>query len=121
MNKKEAKEQIPEELKNALIDQIDKTVDKYKCLGPGSIAHDIMPIIQEYAEQYHQQQLDWVNVKDRLPEEEGLDWLVLVKNKNKEGGIFIHDVAQYEQGKWSKSSTWEDVVYWMPLPTPPKH
>lgn len=64
--------------------------------------------------------MNWISVKDRLPESEGEDWLVVVKNKNKEGGIFLCDVAHYENGKWYKSNTWEDVTHWMPLPPKPK-
>jgi len=63
---------------------------------------------------------EWISVKDKNPPDNGEDWLVLVKNKNKPDGIFLYDVAQYECGEWNKSNTWEDVTHWMPLPAPPE-
>ena len=68
------------------------------------------------------QQQEWVSVEDRLPEVPDEWYLIAVKNKNKEGGIYLIDLACYNSdGVWLKSNTWEKVTHWMPLPTPPKH
>lgn len=64
--------------------------------------------------------VDWIDVRDRLPTEEDEDYLVVVRNKNKEGGIPIQDIANFTgDGKWVKNNTWEDVVYWSELPKSP--
>lgn len=69
-----------------------------------------------------QEQLEpkWIPVSERLPKKEGVNYLVIVKNKNKEGGIFLFDVGYFEEGIFYKNNTWENVTHWMPLPEPPK-
>ena len=63
----------------------------------------------------------WISVKDELPTEMDKDYLVLVKNKNKESGIYLHDIANFtSDGTWSKQNTWEDVTHWAELPKPPE-
>ena len=64
--------------------------------------------------------MKWNKIEDKLPKTQGEDYLVVVKNKNKEGGIYIYDVAMYEDGLWYKSNTWEKVTHWQPLPKEPK-
>jgi hypothetical protein len=65
--------------------------------------------------------MKWISVKDRLPQQMDEDYLVVVKNKNKEGGIYLFDMANFtSDGIWVKSNTWEDVTHWKPLPEPPK-
>ena len=61
----------------------------------------------------------WVHVSDKLPPIEDKDYLVVVRNKNKEDGIPIQDIANFTGGTWIKNNTWEDVVYWTELPVPP--
>jgi hypothetical protein len=59
---------------------------------------------------------EWVSVKERLPGEDGIFWKVRVKNKNKANGIYLYDSAQYKDGMWHKSETWENVTDWLPQP-----
>ena len=64
--------------------------------------------------------IKWINVSDRLPTEIDEDYLIVVRNKNKERGIAICDIANFNgDGKWIKSNVWEDVVYWAKLPNLP--
>lgn len=62
----------------------------------------------------------WISVSKKLPQRPDEDYLVVVRNKNKEGGIPIIDIANFtSDGIWIKSNTWEDVVFWSELPEPP--
>ncbi len=62
----------------------------------------------------------WMSVDEGLPTRMDVDYLVCVKNKNKEHGIFIQDIANYSaDGVWVKQNNWEDVLYWAELPNPP--
>lgn len=62
----------------------------------------------------------WTPVTEKLPKIPDNDYLVAVKNKNKEDWIFILDIWVFSSDwVWWKSNTWEDVTHWMPLPLPP--
>lgn len=64
--------------------------------------------------------INWVAVSEKLPTRMDEDYLVCVRNKNKEGGIPIQDIGNFSgDGVWIKQNTWEDVVYWAELPNPP--
>ena len=66
-------------------------------------------------------QSDWISVEDRLPKQYDEDYLVCVKNKNKEGGIFIVDCKNFNSDSvWVGGNTYEIVTHWQPLPQPPK-
>ncbi len=62
---------------------------------------------------------NWIDVKKRLPEN-GEEVLIAVKNKNKEDGIWLFDIALFyeDEGFVERRSTWEDVLYWQPLDEP---
>jgi hypothetical protein len=65
--------------------------------------------------------MEWISVKDRLPKIMDEDYLVLVRNKNKENGIFLYDIGNFTSDyTWSKSNTWEDVTHWMDLKSLPE-
>jgi hypothetical protein len=64
--------------------------------------------------------INWVAVSEKLPTRMDEDYLVCVRNKNKEGGIPIQDIGNFSSdGVWIKQNTWEEVVYWAELPKPP--
>lgn len=64
--------------------------------------------------------INWVAVSEKLPPRADEDYLVCVRNKNKEGGIPIQDIGNFSSdGIWIKQNTWEDVVFWAELPKPP--
>ena len=68
----------------------------------------------------HNGVVDWVATSDKLPTRMDEDYLVCVRNKNKEGGIPIQDIGNFSSdGVWIKQNTWEDVVFWAELPKPP--
>ena len=62
----------------------------------------------------------FVQISEFLPSTKNqyIDELVLVcvKNKNKEGGILLWDVAAFDGESWSKRyNTWEDIIGWKPI------
>lgn len=64
--------------------------------------------------------ISWVAVTEKLPSRMDEDYLVVVRNKNKEGGIPLMDIGNFtSNGIWVKTNTWETVVYWAELPKPP--
>jgi len=64
--------------------------------------------------------INWVVVSEKLPPRMDEDYLVCIKNKNKEDGILIQDIGNFSSdGVWIKQNTWEDVVYWAELPKSP--
>lgn len=61
----------------------------------------------------------WIPVTERLPEEDGCEYLVVVNGINR----FV-SIAVYEEEGWfiEVYPDWKDpiVTHWMPLPEPPK-
>ena len=67
----------------------------------------------------------YVSINKELPSCENgyIDELVIVcvKNKNKEDGIYLYDIAAFDGEKWSKRNcTWEDILFWRPIPKMPE-
>lgn len=62
--------------------------------------------------------MDWINVEDRLPEEDGYYWVAEVHVEGFDRGrrtFFNEDWSQFfvEDDEWR-------VTHWMPLPEPPR-
>jgi hypothetical protein len=56
--------------------------------------------------------VEWFYAKDKLPDPDTEVW-VCVKNKNKQDGIWLHDICWHDGDKWGKREhTWEDIVLW---------
>lgn len=72
-------------------------------------AEEVIEAMEAYAEQFKPK---WISVTERLPENEGVQYLVRVRNKNKQDGIYLHDVAYFEEGIFKKRNTWENVTHW---------
>jgi len=95
---------------------------------PFRLSENLVPYIYEAMEIYTKQQvkddvvlpdvINWVDAKKRLPESWGEDYLTCRRNKNKEDGIWIYDVVQYE-GEWARPAGLEDIIYWAELPKKP--
>lgn len=79
-------------------------------------AHCVVSAMHEYAAQFKPK---WISVAKELPTVQDENYLVMVRNKNKEGGIPIIDMATWTEDGWNQWNTWETVQYWMPLPEPP--
>lgn len=62
-------------------------------------------------------EIKWVDAKMRLPQKIG-EYLIAVKNKNKEDGIWLFDIANWNGDEFERSNTWEDVLYWTEIPKP---
>jgi hypothetical protein len=59
-----------------------------------------------------QEPVEWFYAKDKLPDPDTEVW-ICVKNKNKQDGIWLHDICWHEGDKWAKRErTWEDIVLW---------
>ena len=57
--------------------------------------------------------MEWISVKDRLPENEKIKCLINDKYK----GVYI---ARFREKSWSDIyEYYKDVTHWMPLPEPP--
>jgi hypothetical protein len=62
----------------------------------------------------------WVAVTKKLPPRPDEDYLVVMRNKNKEGGIPLIDVKNFtSDGVFVGGNHWENVVFWAELPEPP--
>jgi len=66
--------------------------------------------------------MEWISVKDRLPETEG-HYLVYSKDvleleSEDVSPMIVDSFNIYEEEKWF--SEYEDADYWMPIPKPPK-
>jgi hypothetical protein len=57
--------------------------------------------------------VNWISVKERLPEEEG-EYLVFYKYKENEDRV---DIALFSRFGWHKAY---EITHWTPLPEPPK-
>ena len=64
---------------------------------------------------------DWINVKDRLPDESLVGREVLVCIRVRRKPFLIVSTAHWWGGDLrNNKSVWKSVSYWMPLPEPPK-
>jgi len=73
--------------------------------------------------------MEWISVKDRLPDNKDDDW-VLACIQEDNGYKWIPKVCEYRQNKndwWCERLGWLSrhkgcfvVTHWMPLPKPPK-
>ena len=44
------------------------------------------------------------------------DYLVVCRNKNKEDGIFLYEIAYYTGEGWENRTYWENVIAWHEIP-----
>lgn len=44
------------------------------------------------------------------------DYLVVSKNKNKEDGIFLYEIAYYTGEEWDNRTNYEDIIAWCEIP-----
>lgn len=60
---------------------------------------------------------EWVSIKKRVPNKQS-DVLIAVRNKNKEDGIWLYEVAFWCGNEFERSQTWEDILYWKYIDEP---
>lgn len=89
-------------------DLIATLIDTAEVEGPGTLGN----LLKEAAECINPQPYNWISVKDRLPEKDGM-YLCLTMFKNK----FNYQITLWGGKHWFWGY---DVCYWMPLPEPPK-
>lgn len=68
------------------------------------------------------EEINWISVNDKLPNRPDEDYLVVVRNKNKECGIPLMDIQNFtSDGVFvgGDPDVWEKVVYWSELPKAP--
>lgn len=61
--------------------------------------------------------MEWISVKERLPQSGQCVILYSVKSGVAEGA-WLESKGHYEQWRWNAIMT--NVTHWMPLPEPPK-
>jgi hypothetical protein len=70
--------------------------------------------------------MEWISILDRVPEEKGSGFPLIVCGIGRNDRPFVQGDAWYEDGKfWEWDSygvpeqLWSPVTHWMPLPEPP--
>lgn len=105
-----------EEIK--ILEILTKKAEKYNVSFCGVESNAIIETVNEALSLHNV--INWVSVSEKLPLRFDEDYLVCVRNKNKEGGMPIQDIGNFSSdGVWIKQNTWEDVVFWAELPKPP--
>lgn len=62
----------------------------------------------------------WISVKDRLPEDEGYVLVYGVSPRGRKKTAIMNYLAfEADRPRWALDGIWT-VLYWMPLPEPPK-
>jgi hypothetical protein len=72
--------------------------------------------------------MEWISVKDRLPEKPDFDWVLVQSKMSPEGWYGIPHIAELRRGVWFSNvcdNPMEEtlsviVTHWQPLPQPPK-
>lgn len=62
--------------------------------------------------------MEWISVKDRLPDDGHTRVLVNLVSNLPQGGKITMDTDRFVGGKWIRWNS--SVTHWMPLPEPPK-
>jgi len=88
----------------------NSTVESFKIRFADDEKEFIHSVMEYYADQVKPK---WIDVSDRLPEEDG-EYLTLSKQFNNS-----QQVVRFHRGCWSMWN--QETTHWMPLPEPPKH
>lgn len=63
--------------------------------------------------------MEWIDIREQVPKTQD-EYLIAVKNKNKEDGIWLFEVAFWNSERFERNSTWEDILYWAKIKEPNK-
>lgn len=61
--------------------------------------------------------MNWIDFKKQVPTKQD-EYLIAVRNKNKEDGIWLYEVAFWNSESFERSSIWEDILYWCEIVEP---
>lgn len=71
--------------------------------------------LQAELDQVKEELPKWIDASRKLPDDPSKSYMIMMYNKNKEGGIPIIDMAGWDGESWNHCDSWETVVKWMPL------
>lgn len=94
-----------------------------KKLRQGLFSDTLLNMAADRIEELERQQLEWIDVNERLPEEPGW-YLTFSPYENKQGGFIGTDSFRIKfDGMYFKNTfeTFRKVTHWMPLPKPPEN
>ena len=91
-----------------------------KALRRGLFSNELLQIAADKIEELENKSTEWINVKDRLPEEDTRVLVVVSDEKFKCVKQYVPklDTDRIFDGRWVRWS--KHVTYWQPLPEPPK-
>lgn len=67
----------------------------------------------------------WIKITEKIPPHQE-PIIIVMKNKNKEDGIWLYDLCMFfggdytDNNNWEEKVNWEIPIYWMPIPKFPK-
>lgn len=79
---------------------------------------DLKQMLLKSVSSYYTEDLKikWHKISDGdFPKTTG-DYLTIYKNKNKEDGIYLYEVAYYTGDGWDNRIHYEDIIAWCELP-----
>lgn len=67
----------------------------------------------------------WIKFTEKFPPQQE-PIIIVMKNKNKEDGIWLYDLCMFfggdytDNNNWEEKVNWEIPIYWMPMSNLPK-
>lgn len=61
--------------------------------------------------------MNWIDFRNQVPTKQD-EYLIAVRNKNKEDGIWLYETAFWNSESFERNNTWEDILYWCEIVEP---